>query len=272
MPAWISAETILALVALACALMPALMMLANGWYFRRAEEPDNGEMPEVTVCVPARNEVERIGLTLEALRRQTQVRLTVLVGDDHSTDGTAELVEKVSAEDSRVQLVSVPGLPAGWSGKQHALNHLAGLAITPWVAFLDADVSLAPGALSRLVTCARQRKLDLVSGFPRQVTRSWGEALLIPHIQFILLGFLPFFMARAWNHPAFAAGCGQLFLARRESYLRAGGHALIKASFHDGLHLPRAFRREGLRTGAIDGSDLADCRMYAGFSETWAGL
>lgn len=260
-------------LALACASLPALMAVANAWYFRRAESPLESVQPEVTVCIPARNEAERIGPTLEALRRQRGVRLTVLVGDDHSSDGTDKRVAQVATIDPRVALVTLPELPKGWAGKQHALDQLGKRAATPWIAFVDADVILQDRlALARLIACAEARKFDLLSGFPRQQTHTWGEALLIPFIQFILLGFLPFFLAARRNDPSLAAGCGQLFLARREAYRAVDGHRAVKASFHDGIHLPRAFRRKGWRTGAIDGSDLATCRMYAGWGETWRGL
>src|SRR5881227_2211676 len=77
---------------------------------------------------------------------------------------------------------------------------------------------------------------------------------------------------RRSRHPAFGAGCGQLFLTHRDAYQRMGGHAAVKASLHDGITLPRAYRRAGLRTDLCDATDLAVCRMYRGGRELWAGL
>ena len=51
------------------------------------------------------------------------------------------------------------------------------------------------------------------------------------------------------SRPAFSAGCGQVFLARRDAYERAGGHAAIGTSLHDGLDLPRSFRRAACSSG-----------------------
>jgi hypothetical protein len=73
-------------------------------------------------------------------------------------------------------------------------------------------------------------------------------------------------------HPAYGVGCGQLFLARREAYEKAGGHAAIRSSIHDGVDLPRAFRREGLATDLFDATDAASCRMYRNAGEVWRGL
>jgi hypothetical protein len=112
----------------------------------------------------------------------------------------------------------------------------------------------------------------LASGFPRQIVGSWSERLLLPLIHFLLLGFLPIAQMDRSCAPALGAGCGQIFIARRAAYLRAGGHASIRASLHDGLTLPRAFRRAGQMTGLFDATDFATCRMYHRAAELWEGL
>jgi len=77
---------------------------------------------------------------------------------------------------------------------------------------------------------------------------------------------------RRSQHPAYAAGCGQLFLARRSAYEAVGGHAVIRASLHDGITLPRAFRAAGFWTDLCDMTEIATCRMYRSAGEVWRGL
>ena len=96
--------------------------------------------------------------------------------------------------------------------------------------------------------------------------------MLIPLIHFILLGFLPIRRMRHSRQPAFAAGCGQLFIARASAYNRCGGHSVIRDTLHDGIKLPRVFRTAGLKTDLFDATDLAICRMYRNASEVWFGL
>lgn len=262
---------ILYYICLGCLALPICMTLANLPFFRRATRPKE-TMEAVTVCIPARNEAAHIEATLQALLADPNLPLTVLVGDDHSEDDTAARVRRFAQSAPRVRLVSIPELPEGWSGKMHACHHLASQATTSWIAFLDADVRLTADALPRLQAEAQAASCDLLSGFPRQQTQSLGEALLIPHIQFILLGFLPFFLARFVHSAALAAGCGQLFLVKKAAYEAIGGHRSISLSVHDGLHLPRAFRQAGFRTRAVDASDVARCRMYEDLRSTWLGL
>ncbi|MBY0227902.1 MAG: hypothetical protein K2W96_01345, partial [Gemmataceae bacterium] len=174
--------------------------------------------------------------------------------------------------DPRVRLESAPALPEGWCGKQHACHVLAGLARHPLLLFQDADVRLAPQGAARLAGFLLSSNAALVSGIPRQATGTLLEKLLIPLIHFVLLGFLPLDRMRKSAHPAFAAGCGQLFLARAEAYRAAGGHAAIRASLHDGIKLPRAFRAAGCHTDLCDATALASCRMYQGAAQVWRGL
>lgn len=264
---------VVALAALACATLPAGLTLANLRAFRRAPQPrEAGPWPRVSVLVPARNEaavIERLARDVLA-SRHVEVELVIL--DDDSTDGTAAIVERLAAEDARVRFVRGGPLPAGWCGKQHACWQLArAAAFDTWV-FLDVDVRPEPDAIARSVAFLDASGAGLASGFPRQETGSFLEWLLLPLIHFVLLGFLPLGRSRHDNSPGLAAGCGQWFVTTRAAYERAGGHAAIRASLHDGIKLPRAYRRAGLTTDIFDASDIASCRMYTRSLDVWRGL
>ena len=137
---------------------------------------------------------------------------------------------------------------------------------------MDADCQLTPDGLRRMVTFLDSSNASLVSGVPQQETGGLLEKLLIPLIHFILLGFLPIRRMRQSTHPSYAAGCGQIFLARKDAYEKAGGHEAIRESRHDGLALPRVFREAGLMTDLFDATQTASCRMYHSSSECWNGL
>lgn len=257
------------------AALPAGLFLRNLALYRSPpsfDEVEQGELPAVSLLIPARNEEDRIEAAVEAALATRGVVLEVVVLDDQSSDRTAELVEQIARQDSRLRLERASLLPNGWCGKQHACWTLAQRARRPWLLFVDADVRLAPDAAARLVAFARQQHADLVSGVPRQETIGLLDALLVPLIHFVLLGFLPLSRMRASHEPAYGAGCGQLFLAHREAYFAAGGHRAIAGSLHDGLQLPRAFRRAGLRTDLCDATSLATCQMFESAAETWRGL
>lgn len=269
----------LAWMAVALAALPAILFISNLALYRRPRRPPStrpptGRLPGISVLIPARNEAGAIEAALDAvLKAAGTAPLEVVILDDHSTDATASLVAVAAERDPRIRLVRGQPLPDGWCGKQHACWQLAHEARHDCLLFLDADVRLRPGALDRLIEhLERHPQSDLVSGVPHQQTVGLLERLLIPLIHFVLLGFLPLIAARRSRWRAFAAGCGQLFLARRASYLASGGHRAIRTSLHDGVTLPRAFRDAGFRTDLFDATDVATCRMYQSSAEVWRGL
>ncbi len=226
----------------------------------------------MSVLVPARDEEAAIGRLCRDVLANEDIDLELVVLDDASTDRTAEIVRGIAAADPRVRLVSGEPLPAGWCGKQHACWQLARAARHDIWVFLDVDVEPAADAIARAVAFLDASGAGLVSGFPRQRTSCLLDWLLLPLIHFILLGFLPLARSRRDGSPGLAAGCGQLFVTRRADYERAGGHEAIRASLHDGVKLPRAYRRVGLTTDIFDATPIASCRMYGRNADVWRGL
>jgi len=269
----------LSMFALMASAIPAALYLLNHAVYRRLPQTTcapilgrAGERAAVSVLIPARNEEQNIAASLRAALENRDLDLEIIVLDDHSTDRTAEIVRALAARDPRVRLESAPPLPAGWCGKQHACHILAGHARHEFLLFIDADVRLEPGSIRRMARFMQASGADLASGVPRQILGTFSERLLLPLIHFVLLGYLPMHLMRWTKLAGFSAGCGQLFLARARAYRTAGGHAMIRATLHDGVKLPRLFRRAGFKTDLFDATDLAACRMYQTNAETWRGL
>ena len=229
--------------------------------------------PAVSVLIPARNEEAAIGASVAAALASRGVELEVLVLDDHSEDATAAIV----ARDG-------PARRSGPAGPRAASCRRAGAASSTPAGSWPTRRAIRCSS-SSTPTCgspptpwrgwrrsSRNRAPTWPSGFPRQETVGLLEKLVIPLIHFILLGFLPIARMRRSPDPAFAAGCGQLFITRREAYDRAGGHAAIRGTLHDGLKLPAPIALAGLRTDLFDATDLAVCRMYRTAGAVWIGL
>ncbi len=268
-----TAILVLAWTGLVLAAIPALLTRANLRLFVPPPEPPaDAAAPKVSVLVPARNEAEAIGRLIDDVLASRGVELELVVLDDSSSDATGSIVAARAEEDPRVRLVAGRPLPPGWCGKQHACWQLAEAARHDLWVFLDVDVSPAPDAIRRGVVFLEASGADLASGFPRQETGSLLEWLLLPLINFVLLGYLPIARSREVNSPSLAAGCGQFFITRRAAYEQAGGHAAIRASLHDGVKLPRAYRRAGLVTDIFDATPIASCRMYDRSIDVWRGL
>ncbi len=277
--------TLLTIACLLCAILPAAIFCLN---LRAYQPPPHGDqlhpdtsalasqpppqLPMLSLLIPARNEESGIAAAVHAALASTGVLLEVIVMDDNSTDRTAAIVRDIATTNPALRLEQAPPLPTGWNGKQHACWALANVARHDLLCFVDADVRLAPEAVARMAAFLASTRSSLVSGFPRQITLTWLEQLLLPLIHFVLLGYLPIPQMRSRQLPAYAAGCGQFLLVERAAYFATRGHAGIRATMHDGIKLPRLFRAHGFRTDLADLTPLATCRMYTNATQVWNGL
>ncbi|MFZ9873764.1 MAG: glycosyltransferase, partial [Candidatus Methylacidiphilales bacterium] len=110
--------------------------------------------PFISVLIPARNEEKRIRPCLGTLVDSNYPHLEILVLDDHSSDGTADLVRKRAQGDSRVRLLTGQELPSGWTGKAWACHQLAQAAKGEFLVFVDADTRFSDITLSQAVSLA----------------------------------------------------------------------------------------------------------------------
>lgn len=263
--------------------------------------PPSALTPHVDVCVPARDEAGNLEACVRALLASTRVSVRVLVYDDQSRDDTPRILAALAAADPRVAPVPTRPLPEGWNGKQHACWRMAewaranppttfphaphaphaphdkshapaALPARSYLAFIDADVRAQPALLPGAVASAERSRASLVSTFPRQITESLSERLVVPLIHFVLFSYLPMGRMQRTLSPAASAACGQFILVEPGAYFAAGGHEAFKASMHDGVQMPRALRRAGHRTDLFDGTDLVSVRMYRGAREVWRGF
>ncbi len=251
-------------------------MLSNLRLYTRTARSDRPAarpaVPMVSVCIPARNEEANIEACVRSVLANVDVAVEVLVYDDQSTDATPAILARLVADDARVRVVPTQPLPQGWNGKQWGCERMGQAAHGQWVLFTDADVRFERDCVARTLARAESLGADLLSTVPRQVTGSWAEHAVIPLISFVLLSYLPMARMRATTSPAASGACGQFILARRDAWLASGGHAAFRASMHDGIKMPRAFRRAGFRTDLFDGTDLVQCRMYRGLGQVWRGF
>ncbi len=235
--------------------------------------PRDGEsLPGLSVIVPARNEAGRIERCLRGLLAQDYPGpLQILVVDDNSTDGTAERVEQIAAQDARVRLLRGRPLPPGWAGKPHACWQGAAEAEADWLCFLDADTAPQPALLRTAVRTAQSEKIDLLSLEPFQELGSVAERLVIPTGMF-LIAFTQ--DPSRVNDPESqeATANGQFLLFRREAYEAVGGFAAVRDAICEDKALAQAVKRAGFRLALLGAEELIHVRMYTGLRSLLEGL
>ncbi|HUR76119.1 MAG TPA: glycosyltransferase family 2 protein [Sporichthya sp.] len=241
----------------------------------RVARPDAPDVPDdlaVSVLLPVRDEAAGVAACLTALLAQQGVPgLEILVLDDGSADGTADVARAVAGADPRVQVLTGGPLPPGWLGKPYACARLAAHARGDLLVFVDADVILHPRAIAAAVSLRAESGLALMSLMPRQIAGSPGERLVQPLLAWSWLSTLPVRPAEHSLRPSTAAAIGQFLVVDRDTYTAVGGHGAVRAAVVDDIELARATKRAGHRSGMVVGAAVASCRMYTGWAEVRAG-
>jgi len=211
--------------------------------------------------VPARNEERRIAPLLTALDGDPQVD-EVIVVDDESTDGTADMARAAGA-----RVVTGRPLAAGWIGKPWALQQGLDAATSDWVITLDADVVPHPGFVGSLVEAVTAEGWDVLTVGPRFVVGRAGEQLLHPAMLATIV--YRFGAPTGTVHGARAMANGQCLIAQRRRLLELGGFAAAAGHLTDDIALVRALTAGGAKIGFLDGSHLVQVDMHDSAAEVW---
>lgn len=214
------------------------------------QETDLPMFPAICAVVPARNEADLLPVTLRSLLNQDYPgHLSVVLVDDSSTDGTANVARDVAQELNKTeQLCVLSGQPLapGWTGKLWALHQGIQYAqtLTPppdYVLLTDADIEHDALNLRCLVAKAQQEDLDLVSLMVRLRCESFWEKLLIPAFVFFFQKLNPFPWVNDPTKPT-AAAAGGCILMTREALTRIGGIEVVRDALIDDCALAQAVK------------------------------
>lgn len=257
---------------LAFAFIRLLVSLINN--LTETHLPCSEKIPDkkVSVLIPARNEEANIGYILEDLKNQSYKNIEVIVFNDQSEDRTGYVVAEYVNSDNRFRLINSDCLPEGWYGKNYACHSLAGAATGEYLLFLDADVRAGKSLISDSINMAEDNKTGLISIFPGQKIISFGEAVTVPNMNFILLSLLPLILVRKSAYPSLSAANGQFMLFEAKTYREIMPHKKMKMEKVEDIEIARFFKRQSIPVACLLGDERIECRMYRGFSDSVNGF
>jgi hopene-associated glycosyltransferase HpnB len=240
-----------------------------------ADEPK--AWPEVVAVIPARDEADAIAETVRSLLTQDYPgKLSVVVCDDHSRDGTSGIAYAAALDleaTNRLTVVAAPALPEGWSGKIWAQHNglLEAEKLHPdaelWL-LTDADIHHAPDQLRHMVARLSRDHLDLASLMVRLSTSSQVERAIVPAFIYFFRLLYPFrWVADPGRRTAAAAG--GYMLIRRAMLEKIGGVQAIRYALIDDCTLAAAVKRAGGRLALDLAEDTCSLRRYGKASELW---
>lgn len=229
-------------------------------------------LPLISVLIPARDEEQNIGKCLSHLVNQKYNNLELIVLDDNSKDNTKQIVESFTHKHERIKLIKGKQLPKGWLGKNWACHQLSIYATGQYLLFMDADMELQPNAISAAFEEMNRSEVKMISVFSSQLIKSFGEWIVVPLMNWMLLAFLPLKMVYTSTNKSFVAANGQFMFWERNAYLETGGHEMTKDKVVEDMEFARICKLNNIRIKTLLGGNLIYCRMYSGLSEAIIGF
>jgi cellulose synthase/poly-beta-1,6-N-acetylglucosamine synthase-like glycosyltransferase len=217
-----------------------------------------------------RNEAENVEGIVATLAAQAG-SLHFYLLDDNSEDATFSLLNRFTRGDSRFTVISGAALHEKWIGKTWALQQLFEASDEEVLVSIDADVRLSNDAINKAVTLMHGARLDFVSPYPRQIARSFAERLIQPLLQWSWLTTVPLRYAERSGQQSMAVANGQFFVVRRSALAAIGGYQSVHHAVIDDVFLARELIKSGSSGTVINGSDIAETRMYGSWNEIKAG-
>lgn len=261
----------------ACAWLYLLFARGRFWLVTEAP-PATGPLSDarVTVVIPARNEADGIATTVTSLLSQDHPGpVAIVLVDDHSTDGTADLARAAAralGALDRLDIIAARDLPPGWTGKLWAVSEgldRARATAPDFILLTDADITHAPDNVSTLVRRALADDLDLTSLMVRLSTKTLAEKALIPAFVFFFFMLYPPSWA-ANPRSRMAAAAGGCMLVRPAALEKIGGIAAIRGALIDDCSLAAAIKRAGGRIHLAPSRTTTSSRVYGSAGEIWS--
>jgi chlorobactene glucosyltransferase len=228
--------------------------------------------PLVSVIIPARNEAHNIARCVSSILSGTYPNLELIVVDDSSTDGTAQIARDAAKGDPRARVIMCPALPEGWFGKQWACATGAKVARGSVLQFTDADTVHGPDLVTRSTNAMRRARAQLFSVAGRQELGGFWEKVIQPQVFSILSmrygGTESVTEATSVKHKI---ANGQCIFVTHDSYDSIGGHGSVRTSAAEDLMLAQKFFAARKRVVLMLGVNQLSTRMYGSLREIVSG-
>jgi glycosyltransferase involved in cell wall biosynthesis len=227
------------------------------------------KIPLVSVLIPARNEEKNIARCLDSVIKQDYKNYEILVLDDKSEDNTSEIIKRYA---QKVKLFQGTRLPENWTGKNWACHNLSKKAKGELFLFVDADIEMDKDVISSAVALYQEKKVKMLSCFPRQKMISIGEWLVVPIIDWLSLFFIPLNLVYRSQNKAFSLAIGQFILIDKKVYNKIDGHKGVARSNVEDMELVKKLKSLKYKVITVRSTGNLKCYMYDGLFSSIDGL
>jgi glycosyltransferase involved in cell wall biosynthesis len=262
-PSWSIAPAILLALYWTHVIREAVLYQRRSNEFRRRSTDPAGDLPLVTVVVPAKDEEAAIANCLSSLEAQTHSRLEIVAVDDRSKDRTGAIMDALAARpDSRLRVIHVKELPTGWLGKNHAneLGAEAASSESQYILFTDGDVIFEPATIAAAVAHCERNGIDHFVLSPYMIP----NGVWLATVQLVFgMSFVSFLSpSRLGKSKNVYVGIGAFNMVRKSTYEACDRHERLKLEVIDDGMLGKILVRNGARADIVNGKHLIRLAWY----------
>lgn len=199
----------------------------------------------VSILIPARNEAANIIPCLKSIEKLNYPveQYEVLIGNDQSTDETAELVTAFIADKPNFKLINIEKNIGKAKAKANVLAHLVHESQNEIIFVTDADIVVKPGWVKGLLPYFKNEKVGIVSGSTVVQSKTWfGQLQGIDWLYFsgLLIAFdkLGLKSTAVGNNMAFT----------KQAYMATGGYEKFDFSVTEDFKLFTEIRAKGFES------------------------
>lgn len=91
-------------------------------------------MPYISVIIPVHNTAAYLKKCVDSVQAQTLSDIEIILAENLSSDGSAEMCDEIAANDSRIKVLHL-----NVAGLSHARNSALKLASSPYIGYVDSD-------------------------------------------------------------------------------------------------------------------------------------
>ncbi|HCN84713.1 MAG TPA: glycosyl transferase family 2 [Sphingobacteriaceae bacterium] len=226
----------------------------------------------VSILIHEHHHEQDITKLLESILQQDYQNFEVIVLDDHCDNRANQSSFEFSQTDSRFQVIKSKEIPKGWVRKNFVYYQLANMAKGKYFMFLSADTIIANGLINNTIHRMKMNKLALLSLFPNQLMVSFGERIVVPLMNFILLNMLPVRLIHLSKNPAFVATSGQFMLFDAANYHHQQWHKQVKSKLVSDTEIMKLTKTAGYPVETLLANGYITCRMYKNFKDALNGF
>lgn len=226
----------------------------------------------VSILIPSGNSDDDTLTLLQSISAQDYKMYEVILPKRISTNNSIGTWSEQDINHDRITYIDLPEQPDGWSEKDLIYFQLSKAAKGKYILFLDPRSIIANGLINNAVHRMKIQRLALLSLFSNQLMINFGERLVVPLINYLVLNLVPLRLVRLSANTVFSISSVQFMMFDAQAYVANKWNEAFRNKTDGGNEIMRLVKGSGHHAEALLANGYLYCRLYTGFATAVQGL